>query len=395
MKIIMAGLDYQRANIDLRERVSFTKTRVREIIKKIKNLYKVNGVALICTCNRTEIYISYNEEEKEIDPSTILCRFAEVDINEYKQLFYMKENEEAARHLLEVSCGIHSMIYGEDQIISQVKDAIKIANEEKVSDSILNTLFRYAITCAKKVKTNIVLKKVSPSVAKKAVDILDEYIKQNTCVRALVIGNGEVGRNVCNELISKGCETYITLRTYKHGLTVVPNGCQTIDYDTREDYIDKVDVIISATASPHHTINYQMVEKHEKKPKYIIDLAVPRDIDPEIKNIEGINFFNIDTIGKDALKDNNKEIAIVNEIIQDQIDKYYEWLAVHSCRKDISYIKELTYNKITENLEKELTEDEKIEKAVSKTVDFILYSLKDEMTPLLLNNIKEKIVSRR
>lgn len=389
----MAGIDHHTAGLEYREKMSFTKSKVKEIIKGINKNNDV-GVILLCTCNRTEIYIS-NKKENIIDPATLLCKYAGVDVNIYRQFFFIKENKEAARHLMEVSCGLHSMIFGEDQIITQVKEAIKISNEEKVSSPVLNTLFRYAVTCAKNVKASVSLRSVCPSVAKKAVELLDEGIKANRNLRVLVIGNGEVGKSVCNELILKGCKVYMTLRSCKHGETIVPSGCIPIDYDARQNYFEKVDAVISATLSPHHTISYQMLNECVNRPGYIIDLAVPRDIDPAVKTIEGINYFDIDTIGKCALKDNSREIEIVNDIIEGQLAKFYDWFVIHKYSDEISSVKDLTLKKVSQNLQKELTEEEKIEKAISKTVDYIMYSLKDDISKSMFLKIKEGILSRR
>ncbi len=390
----MAGIDYCTAALEHRENFSFTKSKVREIIKDINKDYNI-GVVLLCTCNRTEIYISGDKKKTTIDPVTILCKYAGVDFNKYKKFFFIKENEEVAKHLMEVASGLHSMIFGEDQIISQVKDAVKVSNEENVSNPILNTLFRYAITCAKKVKSSVLLRSVCPSVAKRAVELLKGDIKENLDFKVLVIGNGEVGRSVCNLLTLSGCKVYITLRTCKNRDTIVPSGCIPINYNLRQEYFEKVNAVISATSSPHHTISYQMLKECNRLPDYIIDLAVPRDVDPVVSTIEGIKHYNIDTIGKCGLKNNSKEIEIVNGIVEKQMKKFYQWFVIHKYAKDITFVKNLTIKKVTESLQKDLTEDEKIEKAISKTIDYIMYSIKDDISEEIFSKIKKGIVSKK
>ncbi len=390
----MAGIDYHNAELDCREKFSFTKSKVRGIVR---NIYKNNGlgVVLLCTCNRTEIYLSYNNKDKDIDPVTLLCEYAAVNADTYRQFFSLKENREVVKHLMEVASGLQSMIYGEDQIISQVKDAVKVSNEEEVSNPILNTLFRYAITCAKKVKASVSLRTVCPSVANKAVELLEDSIKEKSQFSVLVIGNGEVGRSVCNQLILSKCKVYMTLRSCNHGETIVPCGCIPVDYNLRQEYFGQVDAVISATLSPHHTISYQMLAECVNKPKYLIDLAVPRDIDPATATIEGIQYYNIDTLGKCALKDNSKEIEIVNSIIEEQMEKCYEWFVIHKYAEDITCVKDLTIKKVTENMQKDLTEEQKIEKAISKTIDYIMYSIKDDISKEMFLKIKEGIEAKR
>lgn len=325
MNIVMAGIDYKTASIDLREKVSFTSGEVRTLLARIREKSNVSGVVIISTCNRTEIYISYNEYDEEIDPVEVFFEAANLNDKDFKSIFYTKREEEACIYLFELASGIHSMIFGEDQIISQVKDAIHIAREEGASDATLNTLVRCAVTCAKKVKTQLVLRSVCPSVAKQSVEILNEYLSANVQRKALIIGSGVIGKMVCEELLIKDCEVFMTLRNHCNKKTILPTGCKTIEYDKRQQLISDVDILISATSSPHQTITYAMVANCKTKPLYIIDLAVPRDIDPEIKNIPGIRYYNVDTLGENARRDNSKEIATIRLLIVEHIEKFRKW----------------------------------------------------------------------
>jgi len=323
LNIIMVGVDYHSASLELREKVGFNKNQLREILAAIKQEGYVSGVLLISTCNRTEVYISFSHWE-EADPVEIFCNAANLD-DEMKKCFYVKKGEDLAVYLFELACGIHSMIFGEDQIVTQVKEAMHFAIEEGTSDAALNTLFRCAITCAKKVKTQFVLSAVSPSVAGQSVQRVSEYIEKKVDCKALVIGNGAVGRKVCEELIAKGCEVHITARTHNNKSIVVPAGCKVISYHDRESLIPYVDILISATSSPHQTVTFDMIDSCANKPKYIIDLAVPRDIDPEIMKINGVLYYNIDSLGETARKDNSKEITAMKSLIDEHIVNFYQW----------------------------------------------------------------------
>jgi glutamyl-tRNA reductase len=325
LNIIMAGVDYRSASLELREKVGFNKNQIRDILAKINKEACVSGVVLISTCNRTEAYISLSHCE-EADPVEIFCNAANLD-DDMKKCFYVKKGEDLAVYLFELACGIHSMIFGEDQILTQVKEAMLIAIDEGASDAVLNTLFRCAITCAKKVKTQLVLNAVSPSVAGQSVQLVSEYIEKKAGCKALVIGNGAVGRKVCEELIAKGCEVHITTRTHNNKSIIVPTGCKVIPYHDRESLIPYVDILISATSSPHQTVTIDMIDRCANKPKYIIDLAVPRDIDPEVGKINGILYYNIDSLGETARKDNSKEISAMKSLIAEHIENFNKWYA--------------------------------------------------------------------
>lgn len=395
LNIMMVGINYRTADIRLREKISFTSLEVRKLLNKIKSDYDIEGSVIISTCNRTELYISYPYFKNEEEIEQMFCQVMNISPEEVKEHFYFKNNDEVPTYLFELACGIHSMIFGEDQIVSQVKEAISLANEEESSNSTLNTLFRYAITCAKKVKSNVLLKSLSPSVAKQAVDILVDYISETKTCKALVIGNGEVGRDVCEELVLKGCEVYMTLRLYKHSKPIIPNGCKTVDYEKRAELLSSFDILVSATKSPHHTITYEMLFNSIKKPKYIIDLAVPRDIDPKIEEIEDINYLNVDSIGKTALRDNSKEIKIIQGIIDEQINKFYEWRIIHKSYKDMEDIKEIALRKVIANINDDFKEEEKLKSAIIKTIDLIVYSLKESSSRDIVGNIKEALLMRR
>lgn len=325
MNILMAGVDYRSASIEARETIGFSQEKVKEILRRIKQNEDVSGAVILSTCNRTEVYLSFDSTEAA-DPVELFCDAAEIS-DDMKKYFYIKKGERAAVYLFELASGIHSMIFGDDQIVTQVKDAIRIAMENGSSDAKLNTLFRCAITCAKKVKTNFVLSAVSPSVAGQSARIVCEYLMKNRDSKALVIGNGVVGRSVCEELVKQGCQVYMTTRKHNSQSTVVPKGCKTIAFDEREAMISKVDILISATSSPHQTITADMVDRCERKPRYIIDLAVPRDIDPEVKNIENVLYYNVDSLGETALKDNSKEIAALKVLIKEHMEDYNQWSA--------------------------------------------------------------------
>lgn len=158
------------------------------------------------------------------------------------------------RHLMEVASGLRSRIWGEDQIISQVKDAIALAREAGCTDGVLETLFRSAISAGKEVKTEVRLTAVPTSAASMAVELLAAKLGDLAGKKALVIGNGEMGRLSASLLQQAGCEVWVTLRTYRHGETIVPPGCGVVPYEERFHHMEGCDFLISATTSPHYTV---------------------------------------------------------------------------------------------------------------------------------------------
>ncbi len=326
MSLALIGVDYKTAGIMLRESISLTESKIRVILQQLKEIPFLNGVALLSTCNRTELYLSYDQNLSKEDLTDLFCKAVGLQPEAAGEHIYYKRDERVITYLFELAGGIHSMIFGDDQIATQVGEAIELANEVGASDAVLNTLFRHAVTCAKKIKTSVTLKTVAPSVATQAVDIVKDFIRTKKDCKVLVIGNGEIGRGVGKALVSAGCEVYMTLRTYKYKQNVIPQGCQITEYEKRCELFPKVDILISATKSPHHTVSYEALAECKQVPSYIMDLALPRDIDPKVGQMEGVHYYDIDAIGKNARYDNSKEISMIREIITGQLKKFKEWL---------------------------------------------------------------------
>ena len=323
MRIILAYLDHKSADINVREKFSFTAGRIREILKDIVRNRNVSGAVLLSTCNRTELYISA-QNVSAADPMQILCKYSGAGERIDSNIFNVKYDNDAILHLMEVACGLESMVLCEDQIITQVGNAVQTAREEKATDSALETIFRLAVTAAKKAKTMVRVKAVPGSAAESAVNILAAKCRLGK-KKVLVIGNGETGRLCCRELLERGAEVTVTLRKYKYGDTIVPFGCKTAAYDERAAFMSISDAVISATLSPHYTITFDMVKSLERRPAFFVDLALPRDIDPEIKNIAGIECFNLDDFCTDYEEFNFKEISEIKQIIQEHLLRYLKW----------------------------------------------------------------------
>ncbi|EPR09346.1 glutamyl-tRNA reductase [Ruminiclostridium papyrosolvens] len=343
MSIISTSLDYKSAAIDVRERFSYTSTRIREILRSIKAADGVSGAVLLCTCNRTELYIS-GENIENLNPALLLCQLSGVgDHNLLMPLFSIRYDSEAIFHLMEVACGLQSMVFFEDQIITQVKYAAAIAREEKTIDSTLETLFRLGITAAKKAKTEIKIKAVPTSAAESAItELSKKYCFSEK--RVLVIGNGEIGRLCCKKLIELGADVTITLRKYKHGDIIVPIGCSTISYDEREEFLSSSDVVISATTSPHFTITCDMVEKLERRPELFVDLALPRDIEPGISQIPGVESYNLDRFYTDFSVLNQKEVSEIKEIIHHYNLQFEKWKNYHRKARLVNNMNRINVN---------------------------------------------------
>ena len=384
----MSGLEHSQVPISLRERLSFTKQQTGEMVRKLHSFPQVSGCVLISTCNRTELYFSCTEE---VVPGKLLCQAAGAEYPLYQDAFVTLSEKDAVQHLMEVAAGIRSRIFGEDQIISQVKDAIAIAREAGTADSVLETLFRSAVSAGKEVRTKVRLTSVPTSAASMAVDLLREKLGNLTGKKALVIGNGEMGRLAASLLRQEGCQVSVTLRTYRHGETIVPPGCGVVPYDQRFLHMEGCDLLLSATTSPHYTVTVEPLSQLPSLPAVLVDLAIPRDIQPEVGQLPGVSLYNIDDLGN--FSESRTIPAEVTEILHAQMENFYRWLNYKDCMTSVDSLKQAIVDRLltAQEFGEDLTESEIIQLSVNKTVDLLVTGLAERITSENLTKCESKI----
>ncbi len=322
MNIAVSIIDYNLATLEEREIFALTKSKLSELYDKINENEKIHGCVIISTCNRTEIYFNM-AQENAVDPFEILCNFVGANYFEYYDKHTTLYNKDAIFHLFQVSCGLKSQIWGEDQIITQVKNSLLFARENNAVDGVLEVLFRNAISGAKKVKSDIDFKTDNNSTAKCALKII---LENKDIKNILVIGNGEIGRLTASLLVENNISTTMTLRQYKYNNTVIPLDVDTINYDERYEKLHTVDAVISATSSPHFTIEVDKLAENKKLPKIFIDLAVPRDIDPKIELFDDILYYNIDNLDNEHISYHKLiQQRQAEEILAKYLVNFYKW----------------------------------------------------------------------
>lgn len=326
MSIQMIGIDHTRASIDVRTVFSFTKKNIAKAMETWKQIPGLHGCVIISTCNRMELWAS-TDEEAEIDLYQLLAKEKGLEQEEFRSYVVKREGKEAVRHLFELSCGLQSRILGEDQIITQVKDALTLARENYATDNVMEVLFRMAVTAAKKVKTEVVLSETNSSAIHRAAEVLKEMgysFEGKTC---MVIGNGEMGKLSAAVFCREGADVTVTVRQYRSGVVDIPRGCRRIDYGERMKLFPSCDYVVSATASPNYTITEQSLREMKlTKPVVLIDLAVPRDIEVSAGEIEGVTLYDIDYFQADHQSEQMKDnIRKAKEILEVQIQEFFSW----------------------------------------------------------------------
>lgn len=324
----------KNVSLDVREKFALNPKKVDEGLKALHNIF--NEVVILNTCNRTEIY--FNSSYDGPDEETLKKIFGALnwEYNLAGNCIILNE-ERTIRHLMDVACGFHSRIFGEDQILGQIKNSYAKALELKTVKSTLKKLFEMTISCGKEFRTESKLYEIPVSSASIAVS---EAIKSNS-KSFMIIGYGEVGKLVSKYILSNNFESLIIgVRDINKVNDISDSRVLPMRYEEARENIESVDCIITCTSAPHLMIEKIHI-KERKKPLYIFDLSVPRDVEELVKEIENVYLYDIDDVSSidDKNKELRKEIMISNKYIIDRsIHKFNEW---KKQRKISPYIKEM------------------------------------------------------
>lgn len=369
MQVRMLGIDHNLASLEIREKITFSKSKAVEAMKRVADEEGVLGCLILSTCNRTELWISCKQEADISMPH--LLTIASEGTNEIPIEFMVeRQGDDAIGHLLSTACGLNSMVFGEEQILSQIREALYLSRKAGTASSTIERVFQTAVAAAKDVKTNVDVGRCRPSVATQGLAQIEEAGFDVAGKNCLVIGNGKMGELVANHLVAEGANVTMTLRkSYHHGdvfESLIPDGCEMIDYDDRYSALADSDIVISATMSPHHTLTRSKVASVDvKQPALWLDLAVPRDIDPGIAEDLDIEILDIDSLGgssDEAMQETQKEAMEILGFYQDNIRV---WLDFRLQMPVIFEIIELTKKDILDRLAAEvkgmdLTDEEKV-----------------------------------
>lgn len=391
MRIRMIGIDHTKANVDVRARFSFTKKNAAAAMERWKALPGIRGCVILSTCNRMELWVS-TEDAWDGSLLELLCEEKKENPREYGDYFAVREDREAVEHLFHLVCGLKSMILAEDQIITQVKDALALARENYMTDNVLEVLFRKAITAGKKVKTEVTFSRANQTAMDQAIEMLREQDFPFSEASCMVIGNGEMGKLAAQSLKRTGANVTVTVRQYHSGEVSIPAGCERINYGDRLNYLPGCDLVVSATASPNFTLTEaQLREAGLTKNIVLIDLAVPRDVEPSVAKLPLVRLYTIDDFSFTCTS--RSTLAAMEQaegILREEMEDFYVWLNGRDMVPRIQEIRDEAVTDLHLRLHKilhalPLQEEEKreleqaIDRAAGKVVTKMMFGLRDTL----------------
>jgi len=344
MNILAYGLNHSTAPLELREQVAFAREIIADALKDLTGIGEVREAAILSTCNRTEVYCSL-EDHTSKRPVEWLSDFHGIHHDEIRPYLYTHPDANAVKHVLRVASGLDSMVLGEPQVLGQLKDAYQLALENGSIGKLLNRLFQHTFHVAKEIRSNTAIGNHPVSVAFAAARLAQQIFGDLSGQTALLIGAGETIELVARHLHDNGLKKMIIAnRTVERSQNLADDfSAYAIALANIPDHLAEADIIISSTASQLPILGKGAVEsaikQRKHKPVFMVDIAVPRDIEPEVGEMEDIYLYTVDDL-KEVIQENmnnRKQAALqAEEIIEAQVLNFMEWLnsldAVHTIR---------------------------------------------------------------
>ena len=333
MSLITLGINHKTAPLDLRERLAFTPQSLPEALLSLKNLEHVEEASILSTCNRTEIYCATTNNN---DQAIIqwFSQFHGLDEKQIKEHIYLYAHEETIRHAMEVACGLDSMVLGEPQIAGQMKEAYARANENGTIGQLLGKLYQRVFAVSKQVRTDTDIGSSPVSVAFAAVSLAKQIFGDLKPTTVLLVGAGETIELTTRHLHSQGVNKIIIAnRSLERAQKLADEfGGEAISLQHIATHLHRSDIVISSTASPLPIIGKGTVEralkqrKHE--PIFMVDLAVPRDIEPEVSELDDIYLYSVDDLQSVITENMENRLQAADqahEIIDTQVSHFLNW----------------------------------------------------------------------
>jgi glutamyl-tRNA reductase len=328
MPLVVLGLSHRTSPVELRERFAFSDAAVPETLTQLRASGLAEEGVIVSTCNRVELYAAVARADRQTLASLreFFLRAGRHEGSVADELYALTEPE-SLEHLFKVACGLDSLVLGETEILGQLKKSYELALANRHTGACLNKAFQRAFNVAKHIRTETQIQRGSISVASVAVELAEKIFSSLQDHEVMVIGAGDTGEKTARALLSRGARAVIVAnRSFDRAVALAQElGGRAVSFDDWAREFECVDIVISSTAAPHHILDRPKLEslmRHRRqRALLLIDIAVPRDIDPEVNLLGNVFLYNIDdlqAIADDYLQQRKAEVARCEAIIRDK-----------------------------------------------------------------------------
>lgn len=335
MKVFVAGLNHKIADVDVREKLAFNGPKLEEGLKRFRELPEVHEAIILSTCNRVELYANVKDYQRAAEAvKTFLSEFHNINRSSLDAGLYIYDGVNAVRHIFRVASSLDSMVVGEPQILGQLKDAFELALSQKTTGILLNKLMKKAISVAKRVRTETRIAENAVSISFAAVELAKKIFTDLSKRVFMLLGAGEMAELAAKHLISSGVkEVLVSNRTYERACDIAKefNG-KPVRFDEFIDEMARADIVICSTGAPDYIVTKGQMQKVMKERKqrqvFLIDISVPRNIDPETNDLDNVYLYNVDDLQgvvDSNLFERKKEAEKAEKIIDEELETFLRW----------------------------------------------------------------------
>ena len=329
MPVVVIGLSHHSSPVTVRERFAFEEAGVPAALQRLRDSGIADEAVILSTCNRVEIYAATTLEAQrafaELREFLLTCHDYREPLTDE---IYSLSEPQSLHHLFKVACGLDSMVLGETEILGQLKKAYDVALRNGHTHGLLNKAFQGAFHVAKHVRTETNIQRGSVSVGSVAVELAEKIFSHLSERDVMILGAGDTSEKTARALLSRGARSIVvSSRSHDHAMTLAAQlGGRAVAFDDWTAEFANIDVVISSTSAPHYILDRAKLEPLMKlrrnRPVLLIDIAVPRDIEPEVNLLEGVFLYNIDdlqAIAEDYLRQRKNEAARCEQIIREKV----------------------------------------------------------------------------
>ncbi len=352
MELIVVGLNYQTAPVEIRERVSVSDLEIEDVLSGLRSTHTVLESVVVSTCNRTEIYAVVTSDHAGKDYlTTLLAKRAGLEREELAKHIYVHTAGVAVEHLMKVTCGLDSMVLGETQILGQVRNAYLVAQSVDSTGMLLNQLFRRAIQLGKQAQSETEIGQRAVSVSYAAVQLAKKIYGDLRDTKALVLGAGSMSKLSVQYLVAAGVrELVVVNRTLERAEELAQSvGATAMPWSSLGHALANTDLVISSTGSPVPILSAEVVHeamrtrRRKSVPLTLIDIAVPRDLDPAIVGLKNVYLYDIDDLEgviQANLQERQRQAEVVFEMVANACQDYANWMAEQAVVPLIAAVRE-------------------------------------------------------
>ncbi|MEW6602749.1 MAG: glutamyl-tRNA reductase [Nitrospirota bacterium] len=389
MEILVVGLNHKTAPIEVREKVAFDGPKLAEAVNILKTSDVVKENIILSTCNRVEIYAGVSQINAGIDGiKDFISDFHKVPKDLLDKSLYIHKGQEAIRHMYRVAASLDSMVVGEPQILGQLKDAYDAALKNKTTGMYLNKLMRKSVSVAKRVRTETKIAESAVSISFAAVELAKKIFDDLSTKSFMLIGAGEMAELAARHLINSGVkDVYVTNRTTARAEELANEfHGKVILFDNFTLELRFSDIVICSTGAPHYILMKDQVHKimkeRKQKPMFIIDISVPRNIDPSINDLDNVYLYDVDNLQgiiDTNIQERAKEAEKAERIVDEEIGSFLKWTAALTATPTIVALRNKAEEIRKEELEKTLKKMGPVEEKTIRAIEQLTSSIVNKL----------------